>query len=209
MGNNAGGGGGGFGGQGGAGGAEPGSTPGAGGVAYGNLIQQLVGGSGGGGGLAGTGGSGGAGGGALELGAVGTLSVTGFGELFATGGGGEDGSTSGGGGGSGGALLLHAQTVDLSGILDVKGGDSGGGIYGGGGGGGGQIDVLYGSGGLDDSSATIILDGGTAIGLNRGESGSPGTYTVGTLASVPEPSALVMFATGFAIAMAVARRRST
>ena len=43
-----------------------------------------------------------------------------------------------GGGGSGGGIFLHADSVDLAGVLDV----GGGGIASGGGGGGGQILIL-------------------------------------------------------------------
>ncbi len=122
------GGGGGFGGQGGSGGAgsltgPPGSvqySPGGGGPgggSYGNLAITLQGGSGGG--IYNTkvgNGSGGGGGGAIEIGAVGAVTVAG--SILA------DGSAGvvGGGGGSGGGIFLHGDSVALtsSGLLRRK-----------------------------------------------------------------------------------------
>jgi len=123
-----GGGGGGFGGSGGAGGSislngvpgNPGASGGAGGGTYGDLVQQLQGGSAGGSTSGGFGGGGG-GGGAIEIGAVDTLTIGGI--ISADGGsfGSPHTDGTGSGGGSGG-ILLHANSVTLSGTLSATGG---------------------------------------------------------------------------------------
>lgn len=117
-----------------------------GGVAYGNLLKQLEAGSGGSGGASsprGTGtylagGQGGSGGGALELGAVGKLTVSR--RLAADGGAGDASAAYPGGSGSGGGLLLHGALVQVTGSLSAQGG----GITppNAGSGGGGRIAVL-------------------------------------------------------------------
>src|SRR5208337_2143176 len=95
-----------------------------GGRAYADLLGQLQGGSGGG---IGSNSPGGGGGGAIELGAVGNISVKG--SVLANGGcaisGGLD--TGGGGGGAGGGILLHGEGVTLSGLLSAIGGSGGSG----------------------------------------------------------------------------------
>jgi hypothetical protein len=120
---------------------------GRGGLAYGLITQQLVAGSGGAQGTGGTisfgQGSGGAGGGAIEVGAAGSLAVSGA--IFADG----LAASFNGGGGSGGAILLHAVAVDLTGRLEALGGAGGTGdpsrnVAVGGAGGGGQVAILYG-----------------------------------------------------------------
>ena len=88
-------------------GGSPGPT-------YGNLDQALYGGSGGGGGAAG-GGNGG--GGALDITAVGSLTVA---DINALGGGGGNNFASGGGG-SGGAVILSGNTVSDSGNVFAYG----------------------------------------------------------------------------------------
>jgi hypothetical protein len=125
---------------------------GGGNFSYGNLSTGLQGGSGGGGGASGivifgtppAGGSGGAGGGAVELGAVGNIVLTGG--VNAAGANGNNGArdmfgflftSSGGGGGSGGGIIAHGATV--TGALAATGGGGGGGLAGGGAGGGGRI----------------------------------------------------------------------
>jgi hypothetical protein len=129
-------GGGGFGGRGGNGGAgySVGMPPvyylspsggGQGGGSYGNLAASLQGGSGGGNYyLRGYTGYGGSGGGAIEIGAIGRISVGG--SILA------NGSSGNGGGGSGGGIFLHGASVTLSssGVLSAQGGNG----YGGGGG---------------------------------------------------------------------------
>jgi hypothetical protein len=154
---------------------------GRGGMAYGNITQQLVAGSGGAQGI-GTGaigpGSGGAGGGAIEIGAAGSLAISGA--IVADGLAAIDNS----GGGSGGAILLHAAVVDLTGRLEALGGAGGAGdpgrnVAAGGAGGGGQVAILYG----------------------RSYSG-PGDVAVGNGSfiteqhSMPTPAALVLLGTG-------------
>ena len=153
----SGGGGGGFGGSGGSGGVGgPFDRPpgGLGGAPYGDLARQLQGGSGGG---DSSDGPGAGGGGAIEIGAVGPLTISG--SILARGGGSLFSGNFGGGGGSGGGILLHANSVLLTGSLSAAGGD---GIEGfgptggpgstfvapGGGGGGGRVTILSGPGGF-------------------------------------------------------------
>jgi hypothetical protein len=125
---------------GGNGGSNPtnGQGPGGGqadgnpGPTYGNLDQALYGGSGGGGGIA-SGGDGG--GGALDVTAVGSLTVA---NINALGGGGGINFASGGGG-SGGAVILSGNTVSDSAVVFAYGmsgghasaGAGGGGSFGG------------------------------------------------------------------------------
>ena len=114
-----GGGGGGFGGPGGAGASSLSNVPGGlGGVPYGDLARQLQGGSGGGTSF----GPGAGGGGAIEIGAVGSLAISG--SILARGGSSissPEGALGGGGGGSGGGILLHANSVLLTGSLSAVG----------------------------------------------------------------------------------------
>ncbi len=132
-----GGGGGGYGGAGAAGGIETASMEnfagGTAGVAcVGAGLEPLLGGSGGGGGGPGAGTAlpGGGGGGALQISALGKITVSGT--INAGGAGGSPGPTNpsnagaGGGGGSGGGILLEALTVSISGVLAANGGGGGG-----------------------------------------------------------------------------------
>jgi len=217
----AGGSGGGFGGAGGASGAfifltgaGPPGTPLpppvpslAGGHAYGDLTVSLQGGSAGGTGA-------GAGGGAIEIGAVGALTLNG-GRILAN----EASEPIIMGGGSGGGIFLHGETVSLDGSLSVNGGNGGsgvenggpgGGIGGGGGGGGvGRILIEYGSG-ISFAGADIQVNGGNAGQYDTGPGiapGSPGPLTYGpyggpfTTTVLPEPPSLVLGAIAVAIAM--------
>jgi hypothetical protein len=209
----SGGGGGGFGGHGGAG-ADLLTLPGGlGGAPYGNLAQQLQGGSGGG---ASSGGSGG-GGGAIEIGAVGSLTISG--SVIANGGSPFHvlSATGGGGGGSGGGIFLHADSVLLTGTVSAVGGDGepadripgpGGYFIGaGGGGGGGEVAILSGTGGFTESSgATIDVAGGAGgVGASFSANGSPGG--AGFINIVPEPASLVLMATGLLGLLGYARLR--
>lgn len=116
--------GGGFGGAGGS--SNNSNNVGPGGAAYGNLFQVLQGGSGGG--QADTGTAGG-GGGALEISAVGSVSVTNLNAVgFAA------SSPTGGGGGAGGGILLGGSSISYT-SLNANAGNSSN-FFGTGGGGG-------------------------------------------------------------------------
>lgn len=169
---------------------------GAAGLAYGRLPLRLEAGSGGGGGAStsASGGAGGAGGGALELGALGMLTVAA--PIVADGGKGGNGGGSaggGGGGGSGGGILLHAYILTLpsgSSSVTANGGtgggalslvSGGGGGYGGnggsgsffpgGGGGGGGGRVAIQSVNVPDTSGIAVSGGSSTPGGNPGVAG--------------------------------------
>jgi len=140
----AGGGGGGFGGTG--GGEDPGGP-------YGSAKGGLYAGSGGAGGpptinvnLNGgpPGGGGGAGGGAVELDAIGSLTIGPDAHLLANGG---TGGSESGGGGSGGEIRLSANTILIDGVASANGGNPGPSDVVSGGGSGGRAYV--------QSSATV------------------------------------------------------
>jgi hypothetical protein len=180
-----GGGGGGFGGPGDRGQDSPVIMPGSGGDGgrpYGDITKQLVGGSAGGAAFVSAterSGPGGGGGGAVEIGAIGTLTISGT--IRANGGySAQLPPPIGAGAGSGGAILLHGNSVALGGTLSALGGlsglgrnpDSEGGTAAGGAGGGGRIAVLYNS----SYSQTGVVNIGN------------GSFIVA--ATVPEPSPL-------------------
>ncbi|MCB9678961.1 MAG: putative metal-binding motif-containing protein [Alphaproteobacteria bacterium] len=150
--------GGGFGGRGGDAGTANG------GAVYGNLRVVVEGGSGGGsptGSL-----EGGGGGGALELGAIGVLTVAS--DVRVDGANGDSGDDDGGGGGAGGGVLLHgAPGSACTARIDARGGDGGdsGERYGGGGGGGGRVVAL----GLAMAGCDVDTGGGRH---GNGEDGS-------------------------------------
>jgi len=202
-------GGGGFGGRGGNGGffsffrGNPtgvvpfGGAPGGG--SYGNLAISLQGGSSGGTVLnARVGPSpGGGGGGAIEVGAVGGIIVSG--SILANGG-------SAGSGGSGGGIFLHGDSVALSGVLSAQGGGGYSSLsfpLGGGGGGGGQVLIQAGPGGFTGNVGGINVSGGSGTtypylpfpGEDFSAAGAPGVVTInGTV--VPEPTSLVLLGVG-------------
>jgi hypothetical protein len=115
------------------------------GESYGNPeVTTLTGGSGGGSGGSGSAsgapgcaaGQGGVGGGAVQLYAVGAITITGGGGIQAGGGGGAGGNglgggscapSAGGGGGSGGVIYLQAERIELAGTLAANGGGGGAG----------------------------------------------------------------------------------
>lgn len=158
------------GGYGGAGGNGTGGLNMLGGAIYGDTtISDLYGGAGGGGTSqnSGPGAGGGAGGGAIELSAVGTITISG-GSILADGGNAWS-DPFGGGGGSGGAILLSAASVNLSGTLSAKGGTA----YSTaptfpGGGGGGRISIFAGN-------APATLPAGASV--NGGSNGAAGSYS--------------------------------
>jgi len=190
-----GGGGGGFGGAGGGGGVNLGSpSSGGGGPAYGDLAAALQGGSGGGSHQSPPGttynGGGGAGGGAIEIGAIGAVSLAQG--INARGGGGAGNSGSGyicGGGGSGGAVLVHGTSVTTGAALDV-GGSSGGRTnlnppqhsLGGGGGGGGRVYIGPDAYTLGAAVSFSVNTAGGAGGRSPDIDGGPGNSGVVQLA---------------------------
>ncbi len=216
----------GSGGSGGSGGGFGGAGGGtSGGRAYGNLLRSLKGGSGGGRSSLG----GGGGGGAIEIVALGDISVGGAGILAMGGSGGSNtarGSSGGGGGGSGGGILLKGDSIEINSILAAQGGRGGSTRNGGpgSGGGGGRVLILYGAGGVG-GTGTIDISGGmstTAQGmegridiLDISDNGGPGVGDDGdqvSLGSVLDrtassPSRLFLCGLGVLALCDFARRR--
>jgi hypothetical protein len=151
---------------------------GSGGLSHDNITQSLGGGSAGGRQADGMITNGGGGGG-VEIGAAGSLTISGH--IFADGGVGSGA----GGGGSGGGILLHATSVDLSGSLEALGGAGGSGgltsvggpIGAGGAGGGGQVAILY--------SSSYSNEGTISVGNG-----------IVTARLIPEPASLILLGTG-------------
>lgn len=162
-----------------------------GGAGYGDLHVAVQGGSGGAAGRFFTVGFptdlgvGGGGGGGVEIGALGTITISG--SIQANGGAGGAQNQVGGGGGGGGAILVHGTAVNISGSLAARGGVGGGNgstLTGGGGGGGGQVLVAYSSPGGYTSTGTVDVSGGgkvsnTAFGGANGKFWDP-ELNVGT-----------------------------
>ncbi len=150
--------------QGGAGAGYGGAGGNSGLAARGGMYgtQTILQGGSGGGGASGTGGDGS---GALQIGALGLLSVGGT--IDARGGDGSNG-TGGAGGGSGGQLILHAFDLTLSAtsFLTVRGGDGGlpSGADGGGGGGGGRVHFIHNADGALANDGFVLVSGGIAGG---------------------------------------------
>jgi hypothetical protein len=205
-------GGGGFGGRGGNGGylGPPPDGPvvpfgGArGGSSYGDLAIALQGGSGGGTQsgrydlLAG-----GGGGGAIEVGAVGRITVRG--SILANGASGAAliGAPLGAGGGSGGGIFLYGDSVALLGVLSAQGGSGRGG-----GGGGGRVLIETGAGGFSGDVNGINVSGGFGAGLDI-PFFYPGPFsgagTPGAFSPVPEPASLLLLAVGMLAVQGLAR----
>ncbi len=137
----------------------------AAGRAYGDLLRGLKGGSGGGSGGPNLGGGGG--GGAIEIVALGEISVGGAGIMAMGGNGASNNPRTGsgaGGGGSGGGILLKGDFVELNSTLAARGGSGGGSFRAaGGGGGGGRVLILYGAGGVG-GTGTMDVSGGSGSG---------------------------------------------
>lgn len=186
---NAGGGGGGHGGTGGAGGQDAGDTPGAAGIANGDLAAETIDmGSGGGSTDVSTGGRGG---GAVRIDAA---RIVVPGAINARGQNGP-GSARSAGGGAGGGVLLRAGSIAFTGSIAVGGGTGGSGSDsandGGGGGGGGRIKLLH-AGDLVDTGATTLAGGaGGQFGdTTFGRPGVAGTKHAGASATLPAPPML-------------------
>ncbi len=178
---NGGGGGAGFGTAGGAGGTSNNEGSGAAGMSNGTptLIPLRGGCNGGAGGGGISGGAGGLGGGALQISAVGLVTIDGLVTAFGHGGGGPIFSQNGGGGGggSGGALLFEGQTVTL-------GSNAGGVANGGGGGEGGSLgSASAGSDGRQDAQPAAGGGMGTPGGGNGGSGGAAGAAPLTGLAA--------------------------
>lgn len=217
---NGGGGGGGFGTAGGVGGSSNNAGAGAAGISNGTstLIPLRGGCTGGEGGFGGAGavGAGGKGGGALQISAVGSLSINGLVAAFGRGGGAPTFSqySGGGGGGSGGALLFEGQTVALGqnarvvanggggseagsganpgtdGRLDAQpaAGGSGGAAGSGNGGAGGAGTLLPLSGLPGGNADQGGGGGGGAVGRIRINASTSCSYLAGSLLSPPATS---------------------
>lgn len=164
-------------------------------VAYGNPALVLNGGSGGGASgvnLFGTGAGGGGGGGAVELGALGQISLLGGALLNVAGGEFGDGLAVNAGGGAGGGLLLHAPVISL--LPDPNGPvrlDASGFS-------GGRISFLTGSGGVVGNTA------GVSVGANF--YGHVGVISYDVLTAVPEPATTLLWLFGGAACLAWRRR---
>lgn len=178
--------GGGFGGAGGVGEVSIGFAVGTGGVAYANLATAIQGGSGGSASNRNSAGGivrmGGGGGGGVELGAVGTVTISVTGQVLANGGKGTNSTntTTGGAGGAGGGILIHGQNIAQAGILSAKGGD--GGQNSGGGGGGGAVLLAYATTGtLSSNVANVFVAGGFVGTPNQGNATSGGAGTFNTM----------------------------
>lgn len=209
--------GGGGGGHGGAGGAGTSNRLGMGapGAANGDLTQALQGGSGGGGGagecgpLFIPGGGGGGGGGGLEIGALTLLNVDGT--VDAGGGDGGVGHRSGGGG-AGGGVRLHAFSIGFTGLVDATGGE--GPANGGCGGGGRVLFVNNDAGDFANNGTVDVSPGemfcssdGSVLALTAPDVGTDPDAGTGPLPTpVPEPTSILLFATGV-LSILVRRRR--
>lgn len=141
-----------------------------GGASYGNLFSVLQGGSGGG---LFSNGTGGGGGGAIEIGAIGSVSVT---SVSASGQSGANGFSTGSGGGAGGGIILSGSSISYT-SLSANGGNSS--ANPGTGGGGGRVALA----GIADytlgtSIANVSLTGGTSTALAGFNSGYAGVTTV-------------------------------
>lgn len=129
-----------------------------GGEAYGNLLTTLQGGSGGGSNNN-LGSLGGGGGGAIEIGALGAVTVS---SIQALGG----NSPTGGGGGAGGGILLNGNSISYS--LLGTGGGAGSGT----GGGGGRIALLgFGNYSIGSMPPLVTASGGNGGGVTPGFAG--------------------------------------
>jgi len=175
-------------------------TGGTGGKTYGDLNQQLQGGSMGG---STNGGYRGLGGGAIEVGATGRLNISSI--IDVSGSSGYYSTYTGpgtGGGGSGGGILLHGFSVSVSGTLNALGGSgssSGSGIGGmyswtaapSGDGGGGRIAIDYNTAGSFSMTGNILIGNGV--------------YTV---SAIPEPSPFILAAALSVVGLAARFRKS-
>ena len=156
------------------------------------------------------------GGGAVEIGALGQLDLSGA-MLNANGPNGSRVFSKGSGGGSGGGIFLHAFDVVMNGstVLNANGGNGGnhtGQFPGGGGGGGGRIAILTNSSGsFLQGGATLRVNGGTkgTSFLGGNADGSPGSVISASDAVVglPEPGASVAGLAAIATLAALRRRR--
>lgn len=189
--------GGGHGGNGGLAEGFQGTIGGVAGLAFSDITVGIQGGSGGGtagGGFFGGSGylaGGGGGGGGVELGATGTITITG--EVLADGGDGQEGiaiqNVGSGGGGAGGGILVHATNINQNGTLSAQGGSALGAPRDGGGGGGGAIALVYSdTGTFDNTGGTQNVDGGMG-GTGQGQDGDMGVIDI--IAETPPATPII------------------
>jgi len=159
--------------------------------------------------------SGAGGGGAIELTAVGTLTLTG--NLNANGGRGNmtsaTGNDKGSGSGSGGGILLNADDIVITGLVNANGGNGRNGQADAPGGGGGRIAIYAGNSltldgeNIEDGALitdanvdpTFSVDGGDKGDIASGD----GTLYISV---VPEPATMSLLVLG-GVALTVRRRR--
>jgi hypothetical protein len=191
SGTSGGGGGAGYGGAGGTGGDV---TPGAGGVAYGDVSDTLIdtGSGGGAGNLGYVDGVGGCGGASVFL--RGQKIHVDTSVIEVNGQRGNDGALEAGGGGSGGGVVIWSDSIVLhSSSISAVGGDGGNAEFGGGGGaGGGRIKLFY-TASLDTSELTVLRQGGAAgTGFyGNPEPGAIGSFYIGPVLGITEITQLL------------------
>ena len=159
------------------------------------------------------GGGGGAGGGAIEINAVGSLTLAGI--LNANGGHGGLGYQSGSGGAGGGILLAgNRVTLTTSGMINANGGGGAGtnayNYLAGGGGGGGRVTIqTVDPNGFSNGGIMSVKGGAGFQGFYIPDtSGGVGVITVnGRVTNTPAPGSLLVMAAGLAGGAVLLKRK--